>query len=115
MTSERKSARPVRKNSFRTLKTEYKTSKHRNNKFYLLFNQSNDRSSNGFIHLWSNSFETPGRNIWFVSIGNAMLIENENAASADESLCGLYKRLSKEGRRADALALRADERRGKLR
>ena len=81
----------------------------------MLFNQSNDRSSNGFIHLWSNSFETPGRNIWFVSIGNAMLIENENAASADESLCGLYKRLSKEGRRADALALRADERRGKLR
>ena len=62
------------------------------------------------IHL-----RTPGRNIWFVSTSNAMLIENENAASADESLCGLYKRLSKEGRRADALALRADERRGKLR
>ena len=58
---------------------------------------------------------TPDRNIWFVSTSNAMLIENENAASADESLCGLYKRLSKEGRRADALALRADEGRDKLR
>ena len=69
-----------------------------------------DLSIYGAIHL-----RTPGRNIWFVSTSNAMLIENENAASADESLCGLYKRLSKEGRRADALALRADERRGKLR
>ena len=69
-----------------------------------------DLSIYGAIHL-----NTPDRNIWFVSTSNAMLIENENAASAGESLCGLYKRLSKEGRRADALALRADERRGKLR
>jgi hypothetical protein len=98
------------------LKTEYKTSKHRNNKSLIccstkaMIGLQMDLSIYGAIHL-----NTPDRNIWFVSTSNAMLIEYENAASADKSLCGLYKRLSKEGRRADALALRADERRGKLR